>query len=56
MENEQTNETGGTPVVGFTKDEILYLINAINESTIKGIELPVAWSVWSKLVSLYKSM
>lgn len=56
MTNDTVDESNISPVVGFTKDEILYLINTINESVIKGIELPVAWSVWSKLVTLYKSM
>lgn len=52
----EENEKNETPAIGLSKDEILYLINMINESSIKGVELPVAWSLWSKLVSLYRSM
>ncbi len=52
----EENEKNETLAIGLSKDEILYLINMINESSIKGVELPLAWSVWSKLVSLYRSM
>lgn len=52
----EENEKNETPAIGLSKDEVLYLINMINESSIKGVELPVAWSLWSKLVSLYRSM
>lgn len=52
----EENEKNETPTIGLSKDEVLYLINMINESSIKGVELPVAWSLWSKLVSLYRSM
>lgn len=56
MEKNESSEVQSSPAIGLSKDEILFLINMINESTIRGIELPVAWSVWTKLVSLYKSM
>lgn len=57
MQIEETKEQRVTPpTVGLTKDELLYMMQTLTNSTIKGVDLPIAWSVYSKLVQLYQSV
>lgn len=44
------------PTIGFTRDEIGFLIKIINESSFKGSDIVIVSSLFNKLVSLYNSL
>lgn len=42
--------------IGISKEEILFLLNTLNETTFKGAEIPLVYSIWSKLITLYQGI